>query len=301
MTTLVVGCGYLGRRVAAMLVGRGERVIGTTRHPGKAGELAGMGIEPFALDVLHVHAAEPETPPRPRVPRGGCGLPSFDRLVYCVGFDSKAGPSRREVYVEGLSRFLETQTDRPHRFVYTSSTGVYGHDDGSWVTEDDPADPRTESGRVALEAETIARDHGAIVVRLAGLYGPGRIIRRAAIQAGEPIASAPAKRVNLVQVDDAASAVVAALDRGSPGRVYNVADDRPATRAELYGITARCLGAPAPTFLPAQAEEADRRIANRRMRDELGVVLTYPDVASGLPASISIEAEEGRVSPPPAR
>jgi nucleoside-diphosphate-sugar epimerase len=70
MTTLVVGCGYLGRRVAALLVGRGERVIGTTRDVGKADELAGIGAEPFVLDVLRFLAAELETPARSRAPRG---------------------------------------------------------------------------------------------------------------------------------------------------------------------------------------------------------------------------------------
>ena len=203
----------------------------------------------------------------------------------------------REVYVDGLRHFLDRLDGRSFRFVYTSSTSVYGQDDGSWVTEEESTSPKTESGRVVLEAEGIARGRGASVVRLAGLYGPDRIIRRAAILAGEPIAGDPAKRVNLVQIDDAASAVVAALDRGRPGRVYNVADDRPVERRELYERTARYLGAPAPRFVDAGSGEADRRIANRRMKEELGVNLAYPDVATGLPASVEAE----RLSPPPPR
>lgn len=326
MTTLVVGCGYLGRRVAMRLVARGERVIGTTRGAAKAEELVMIGVEPVVLDLLGRERAEhpplgnvpaPATPHPNPPPQGGGGpertsllageviareelrggLPEFDRLVYCIGFDRTSGLPMREVYVDGLNRFLERLDARSFPFVYTSSTSVYGQDDGYWVTEDDATEPATESGRVVLEAEGIARSRGASIIRLAGLYGPGRIIRRAAILAGEPIAGDPAKRVNLVQIDDAASAVVAALDRGRPGRAYNVADDRPVERQELYELTARCLGAPAPRFVAAESSEADRRIANGRMKEELGVGLAYPDITTGLPASIGAE----RVSPPPPR
>jgi nucleoside-diphosphate-sugar epimerase len=280
MTTLIVGCGYLGRRVARRLIGAGEPVIGTTRSAAWAASLAALGVEPLVIDVLDVSISQP---------------PSFDRLVYCVGFDRSGGASMRSVYVDGLTRFL-ARIDRPiTKFVYASSTGVYGQDDGSWVSEDAPTEPRHESGRVCLDAEAVARERGASVVRLAGLYGPGRIVRRAAILAGEPIIGDPDKVINLIQIDDAAAVVVAALDRGESGRITNVADDRPVSRRELYTLTASLLGAEPPVFLapatdaaPAR-EEANRRIANQRMKQELGVVLAYPDVTTGLPASVAAE------------
>ena len=280
MTTLIVGCGYLGRRVAGQLVARGDRVIGTTRNPAWARSLAAIGVEPAVLDVL-----DP-----------GLGmLPEADRVVYCVGFDRASGHSMREVYVDGLRRALERLAQPVDRFVYASSTGVLGRDDGGWVTEDDTPEPRHESGRVCLDAEHEARDKGASIVRLAGLYGPGRIVRRAAILEGTPIVGDPRKIINMIQIDDAATAIVAALDRGIPGRIYHAVDDRPVSREELYGLTARLLGAPEPTYVapdPSASnarEEANRRIGNRRMKDELGVVLRYPDVTTGLPASIAAE------------
>ncbi len=280
MTTLIVGCGYLGRRVAHLLIGRGERVIGTTRSLAWAASLSKLGVEPLVLDVLQTDEVE---------------LPTFDRLVYCVGFDRSAGVAMRTVYVDGLAGVLARVDRDMSSFVYVSSTGVYGQDDGSWVTEDDPTAPRHESGRVCLEAEQVARGRDARIVRLAGLYGPGRIVRRAAILAGEPVAGDPEKVINLVQIDDAASATVAALDRGEAGRVYNVADDRPVSRRELYTLAASCLETAPPTFIGPAAgpttgrEDANRRVSNRRMKDELGVVLNYPDVSSGLPASIAAE------------
>jgi nucleoside-diphosphate-sugar epimerase len=275
MTTLIVGCGYLGRRVASRLIERGERVLGTTRRESNADVLSSLGIEPVVLDVL-----------------APSNVPEFDRLLYCVGFDRGAGETRRTVYVEGLSRFLEVVRGRRYRFVYASSTSVYAQDDGSWVDEDSPTEPRQESGLACLEAERVARGHGASVLRLAGLYGPGRIIRREALLAGEPIAAEPDKVVNFVQIDDAAAATVAALDLAEAGRIYNVADDRPVSRLELYTTTSECLGVAPPRFEPAKgpgADEPNRRIANRRMKEELRVILRYPDVATGLPASIAEE------------
>jgi nucleoside-diphosphate-sugar epimerase len=280
VTTLVVGCGYLGRHVAELLVAQGGRVLGTTRSVERAEAFRAIGIEPVLLDVLDPCPAE---------------LPGFDRLVYAVGFDRGAGVAMRDVYVGGLGRFLDRIGRDSCRFVYASSTGVYGQADGSTVTEDDPTEPRHESGKICLEAETLARSRGGIVVRLAGLYGPGRIVRRDALLAGEPIAGDPAKAINLVQIDDAAAATVAALEQGEPGRVYNVADDRPATRDELYRLSAHCLGAPPPRFAEsissqsAGREEANRRVSNCRMKEELRVVLRHPDVTTGIPSSIAAE------------
>jgi len=279
MTTLIVGCGYLGRRVARRLIGRGDRVHGTTRSQPWAASLAALGVEPIVLDVLDPSRSD---------------IPEFDQLVYCVGFDRRGGASKRSVSVDGLRRFLD-RLDRPHTpMVYAGSISVYGQDDGAWVSEDDPTEPRHESGQICLEAERMAREHGSSIVRLAGLYGPGRIVRRAAILAGEPIVGDPEKVINWIQIDDAAAAVVAALDRGKAGRVYNVADDRPVSRRELYTLTATCLNAPMPIFSaePDSAtarDDVERRVANRRMKEELGVVLTYPDVTTGLPASIAAE------------
>jgi len=98
---------------------------------------------------------------------------------------------------------------------------------------------------------------------------------------GEPIAADPDGWLNLIHVEDGAAAVVAAAERGEPGRTYNVADDRPATRREFYAELAGLLGAPAPRFAPA-AERTNRRVNNRRMRDELRVELQFADFRAGL-------------------
>jgi nucleoside-diphosphate-sugar epimerase len=207
-------------------------------------------------------------------PASLAALPEVDRVFYCVGFDRTAGVPMRTVYVDGLRRALGRLLDRAGRLVYAGSTGVYGQDDGGWVDEDSPTEPRHEAGRVCLEGEAVVREVAgpgglpAVVLRFAGLYGPGRIIRREALARGEPIAGDPSRFLNLVHVDDAAAAVAAALDRGRPGRTYLVGDDRPVERREYYERAAAHLGAPAPRFLPPApgSPEARREEANKRSR-----------------------------------
>lgn len=279
MTTLIVGCGYLGRRVGRLLRRHGEDVLGTTRSRGERLEV--WGITPVLADVLR-----PET---------FAGLPAIDRAVFCVGFDRAAGVPIRSVYVDGLAAVLDELAARIPRWVYVSSTGVYGQDDGSWVDEDSPTAPRTESGRACLDAETLIRGHVAepVVVRCAGLYGPDRIIRRDAILRGEPIVGDPGRYLNLIHIDDAAAATAAALDRGESGGLYLACDDRPVPRREYYERIAEELSAPAPRFVPPAAgtptarDDANKRVANRRLRGRLGVDLIYPDITTGVPAALA--------------
>src|SRR3954467_9406366 len=134
MSTLIVGCGYLGRRIGRKLDESGENVFGTVRSEARADRLKGGGIEPILADVT--------------IPDSLDRLPAARRVVYCVGFDRKAGVGMREVYVDGLQRILDRLTAGVERFIYASSTGVFGQDDGHWVDEDAPTEPRHESGRV---------------------------------------------------------------------------------------------------------------------------------------------------------
>jgi nucleoside-diphosphate-sugar epimerase len=283
--TLIVGCGYLGTRVAALLRHRGERVIATVRSPARAEGLRTQGIEPAIADVLD--------------PGSLAALPGAGRVLYCVGFDRAAGPAMRSVYVDGLRNVLDAIAGRVGRLVYASSTGVYGSCGEDWIDEDTPVDPAHESGRVVLEAENLLRDRCGVmglplvILRFAGLYGPGRVPRRASLELGEPIVGDPDRPLNLVHIADAATAAVAALDRGAPGRIYLVSDDRPLPRRAYYTRAAELLGAPAPRFVPpvsgspeALREAASKRVSNRRLKMELGVTLAYPDVYAGLPDAL---------------
>lgn len=276
---LIVGCGYLGRRLGMRLVERGDAVFGTTRSADKAAGLRQLGIQPLILDV-----ADPSTL--------AASLP-FDAVVHSLGFDRSAGQARGEVVIDGLDRVLGVLESVP-RIVFTGTTGVYGQEDGSWVDETSPTVPSDESGRVALQAEETlrARRPDAVIVRLAGLYGPGRMIRRDALLAGSPIVGPVDSYLNLIHIDDAASVVIAALERAEPGATFLASDGHPLIRRAFYETMARLLDAPPPRFEAGEGsrrERANRRIANRKILEALGIVLAYPDVTTGMRASLDAE------------
>jgi nucleoside-diphosphate-sugar epimerase len=274
---LVIGCGYLGRRVANRWRTQTGRVIVTTRDQGRMDELRRAGFEPLCCDVL-----EPASLQK---------LPAVATVLYCVGLDRSSGRSMREVYVTGLEHVLAA-LPRPERFLYISSTSVYGQCAGEEVDETAATEPADESGRVVREAEKVLRDRlpAVVILRFAGIYGPGRLLRRRqAILAGEPLAGDPQRWLNLIHVDDGAAAILAAEQRGRPGEIYNICDDVPVRRSHFFNHLARLLGAPEPRVVPTAAgtvlsarERTNRRILNCKMHRELGIELTFPDYSAGL-------------------
>ncbi len=288
MSTLIVGCGYLGRRVGEILAKRHENVFGTTRHVERKPELAALGITPLIADVLD--------------PTSLVSLPKVDRVLYCVGFDRSARIPFSTVYLGGLGHALTALKGRTKRIVYASSTGVYGRNDGGWVDEETPPEPTTQSGKVVLEAEGLVAASSVrfgsdfSVIRFSGLYGPGRIIRRTALEKGEPIAGDPLRFLNLIHILDAAIATIAVLDWGASGRIYHASDDNPVERQRWYEETALLLGAPPPKFVAPEPgtgslarEESNKRISNRRIKEELGLRLNYPHFSEGLFAALEEE------------
>ncbi len=210
------------------------------------------GLRPVVADVTHGETL--------------AALPPAETVLYAVGYDRAAGRSMREVYVAGLLAVLDSLPPSVERLIYISSTGVYGQTDGQWVDEDSPCEPTRESGRVCLEAERALLAHRlggrSVTLRLAGIYGPGRLPNQAALRGGEPIAAASDGYLNLIHADDAASAVLAAAEHARPSSLYTVSDGHPAQRHEYYAEAARLLGAPSPRVrgtAPGFAQSRPRR------------------------------------------
>lgn len=277
---LIIGCGYLGKRIAARWRAQNHRVFATTRSAARASELISRGIEPIICDVLDPTSVR---------------LPQVESIVHCIGLDASAGVSMRSLYVDGLANVLAAVPRTVARFVYVSSTSVYGQIDGEEVDENAITEPQEGSGKVVLEAEQLLRKMlpSSIILRFAGIYGPDRLMRGQEIKAGEPIMGDADKWLNLIHVEDGAAAVVAADDRAAAGSLYNVSDNSPVRRRDFYTKLADVLGAPQPQFLtpPAGAkvsprERGQRRIVSHRMMHDLGVSLRYPNYEAGLPACI---------------
>jgi nucleoside-diphosphate-sugar epimerase len=282
MHGLIVGCGYLGRRVARLWLDAGHRVTALTRSPETAGRFSAAGIQAINGDVTQPESLQ--------------ALPDADVLLFAVGYDRTAHPSQHEVYVSGLANTLTALRGRVGRILYISSTSVYGQSDGSWVDEQSPTRPATESGRICLAAERVLMDWaaaagaGALILRLAGIYGPGRLLARIdALQRGEPLSGQPQTWLNLIHVEDAARITVAfsmTADRG----VVLVSDDRPVTRGEFYSHLAGLLQAPTPGFDASPGTRTagfNKRCRNTRLRHVCNMPLVYPDCTAGLPAALT--------------
>ena len=269
---LIIGCGYLGRRVALGWQATGRRVAALTRR--NAGTLLALGLDPIVGDVLDPDSLR-QLPPAPVV-------------LYAVGYDRGGGQTMRAAYVDGLGHVLDTLPP-PRRFIYISSTGVYGQADGGWVDESSPIDPVDESGRVVLDAERLlrARLPDAVILRFAGIYGPDRLLRRQPILKGEPLVGDPQKWLNLIHVTDGVNAVFAAERQARSGETYLIADDEPVPRRDFYSLLAELLKAPPAAFDPRpEPSAANRRVSNRKARAELGWAPSFPTYREGLPEAV---------------
>ena len=277
---LVAGCGYVGEALACLLVGDGIRVTGLKRDPSGLPE----GVDPLAADVL-----VPET--LRRIP------PGVDAVVYAVSPAERSATAYRNAYVEGLRNVVEAcmAGDSPFRgrLLLISSTGAFGHTDGAWVDEGTPPEPSDETGRALLEGEAEVHGFGGtgIVLRLGGIYGPGRdrTVRRVAD--GTARCPEPDRYGNRIHRDDAAGAARHLLLLERPADLYLGVDRDPAPLRAVYAWVAGQLGVPDPCH-EAETEEApagrragSRRRSNKRCSSDRlvtsGFRFTYPTFREG--------------------
>lgn len=285
MRALVIGCGYVGTPLAKRLVELGHEVWGVRRSEASAAELTALGIKPFAADISQPGALDT--------------LPgSFDWIVNLVSSD-KGGPAEyRQVYVEGNRNLIEWARKHPmKKLIYTSSTSVYAQNDGSAVKESSPAEPTTETSQILVEAEKLlaaaAPGVPAVVLRVAGIYGPERgHLFKQFLKNEAKIPGQGARIINMIHVDDLIEVIIAALKNGRAGEIYNVVDDEPVSLLHFYRWLSETLGKWMPPFAPEEQEPERKRaitskkVQNRRMKTELGVQLKYPTFRQGYTAEI---------------
>lgn len=181
---------------------------------------------------------------------------------------------------------------------YLSTTGVYGDRGGGWVSEDDAPKPGEDRSRQRLAAErawlAFGRAHGmpVHVFRLAGIYGPGRSVLNRLREGTARRIVKPGHVFSRIHVADVARTLEASIARPQAGRVYNVADDEPASQDDVVAFAAELLGVAPPPAEPFGSAELPplarsfyaecRRVRNDRIKRELGVALRYPTYREGL-------------------
>ena len=278
---LIIGCGYVGAALGARLVREGHEVVGVRRSVAGT-ELDAAGIHALAADItVPEHLA--------RLPR------AVDWVVHCVA--SGGGPEDyRRVYWEGARNILSWLADAPPaKFIYTSSTSVYGQNDGSVVTESSPAEPVAETARILASTERLfldaaGRGFPCVILRVAGIYGRGRGYWLQQFLRGEARIEGDGGRVlNMIHRDDVVGAIVAALNAGRPGEIYNAVDDEPVSQRECLEWIAAAVGAAVPAAAAAPERKrgvTSKRVANQKLKTELGYTFEYPTFRDGWRAEI---------------
>lgn len=290
---LILGCGYVGLALSRALNAAGVAVRGTTRDAQRFPELEEAGATPEIADVTDPATLRPLADDRPDV-------------VFDLVRPQRIGEGRFTPW--GTRNVASAFTDRGvEALVYLSSTSVYGHRSGELTDERTPVDPVSPVGKARVESEQIYlesyRDNGLPVriCRVPGIYGPGRTLRQR-LEAGAYRRLDDEKLwVSRIHVDDLATGLVAAWERGKAGEIYLLCDNEPVTGEDYAQLTASLLSVPLPPTveredirqeLNSDAFErriSSRRCSNQRMREELGVQLRFPTIREGVPAALEAE------------
>jgi nucleoside-diphosphate-sugar epimerase len=278
-TWLIIGAGYTGTQLTRALLGRPDLAseIVVTRRDREAARSLGASL---GVRGVRAELAEP----------GSLDVPA-GAIVVCTA-PPGADPA-------GEIRALVAAAAAATRLVYVSSTGVYGPGHGAWVDEQWPIAPLTATGRAraAAEAALTLSSVPWLALRAAGIYGPGRgLVER--VRAGTyRVIGDGTSHVARIHVVDLVAAIVRAGTTMIAGPV-NAADDDPAPIGAVADTVAARLGLPPPPRVPANQVSAEiagmltanRRIANRRLRGELGVVLRYPSWRDALEEELAGQA-----------
>jgi nucleoside-diphosphate-sugar epimerase len=267
LRVLIAGCGYVGRVLAAELFERGDETFALRR------EASGLpsGVTPIVADLTDASTLAD-------LPR------DLDAVVYAASADARDDDAYRRAYVEGVGRLCEAV--QPTRFLFVSSTSVYGQTDSEWVDETSPTEPRSFAGRRVLEGERLARAAASgIAVRFGGIYGPGRTRLLDSVVTGR----ARWRRghfTNRIHRDDCAGVLRHLLDLPHPESTYLAVDHEPAEERTVHSWLALRAG----VAEPSEAELGDamrgagsKRCSSRRLVSS-GYAFRYPTFREGYAA-----------------
>ncbi len=288
MRVVIIGCGYVGLPLGAELARRGHTVVGVRRSAEGDDELRAAGITPMTADVT-----QPETL---------AALPGrFDWVVNAVSSTKGGAPEYRAVYLEGTRHLLDwLAAHPPQQYIHLSSTSVYGQTDGALVDETAATAPAGETSQILVETEqllrTAASERGfpAVILRAAGIYGPGRgHLFQQFLRDEARIAGDGSRVLNMIHRDDLVGAIIAALEHGQRGEIYNAADDESVSQMDFFRWLATKLSKPLPPFA-GEAENAARkrgltnkRVVNGKLKTALRYAFTYPTFREGYASEIA--------------
>ena len=280
-TLLSFGHGYSARALTRLLLPEGWAVIGTTRSEEKAETLRSEGVDPLVWPGADMTDA----------------LARATHLLISAGPDEHGDP----VLAQMADKIVAKAPDLEW-VGYLSTTGVYGDHNGGWVDESAALTPATKRGQLRVEAEAqwqAIPDLPLHIFRLAGIYGPGR-------GPFSKVRNGTARRIikegqvfSRTHVEDIAQILHASIKKPNPGAAYNVCDDDPAPPQDVIAYAAKLLGLPIPEAIDFDKAEMSpmarsfyaesKKVSNKRIKEELGVDLIYPNYRAGLQALLKAE------------
>lgn len=325
---LIVGCGYVGIRVASRWLANGDRVLAITRTEERAAELRMAGIEPIVWNWLS-RELPAELPPVP-----------LATILIAVSHSPPPGHLPETAHAVGLENlwcWMRSQevavspsgsARAKPRWVYLSTTGVFAPtgsvaQEAEWVDESSAVGPVRPGPIAALGGENWINnslcEEDRVILRPAGIYGPGRVPRWQAIRDQKPLEVDPASYLNLIHVDDLVTAILAVADQPAPSALYCVSDGNSPTRQEYYEWISQWMGLPRPVFSqgrelpnraslrralptefatgesmtrtqdgasinnrPVSRSDSNKRVSNRKLVAELNLQFQYPTFRQGL-------------------
>lgn len=288
--TFIIGCGTIGKLVARLAMEKGWGVSALTRSSENAASLEDLGIQPVQGNL-----DEPESLKN---------LPLKNAVVFYF-----APPPGGGVTDPRVRSFCESARpgEGPARVVYISTSGVYGDCGDIPVTEETPVNPQTPRARRRHDAETAflafgrERNVPVIILRVTGIYGPGRLPYSQILQGVPVLEESIAPITNRIHSFDLARICMAAAEKGEAGDIFNISDGHPSTMTSYFNAVADVLGLPRPPQV--SLEEArrvmpplmlsyfseSRRMDNSKMLSKLGIELLYPTLEEGLKACSDAE------------
>lgn len=300
MRVLIIGCGYVGLPLGAELVRQGHEVFGVRRSADASEALRAVGIQPLVADITQ--SASLANLPGP-----------FDWVVNCAS-SSRGGPEEfRAVFLNGSRHLLDwLAATPPKKYVFTSSTSVYGQTDGSPVKETASTNPASETGKVLVETEKLLlaaaqqKKFPAVILRVAGIYGPERgHLFQQYLRDEARIEGRGERFLNMIHVEDVVGVILAALKNGRPGEIYNAVDDEPVTQLNFLRWLSEALGKWMPESVAedqlGQRKRArtSKKVQNRRLKMELGYQFKHPTFRQGYTAEMIRLEREGKLDSKP--
>ena len=283
----IAGCGYIGERIARSYREAGADVTCMVRAPEHGARLKAAGFS-TVISAVDDPAAIP-------------ALNLTGRILFYLVPPPGGGitDSRARNFIAQIPA-----AEKPARILYMSATSVYGGTSGETITEESPTAPDSAMGKRRLDAEAVFREYGAahnvpvMILRVSGIYGPGRLPLMQ-ISQGQPLLNeAESGPSNRIHADDLAAVCIAAAGRGGDGDIFNVSDGHPSSMTTYFNACADALGYPRQHQVTLEEARqvmsplmfsyvsGSRVIDNHRMRERLGVKLSYETLEKGLASSV---------------